>query len=304
MIPAPSSRSGAHDDHCSISAISRVANSKTNWSARASSRSGKYGAYVFFAYGSFRNEPKQTCSERWTPLHALDARVEETSDVGGGVRIVRGVARRRRLVELDPLAPGGREPADLVVERRHERLGEVRAIAVVLDRADERRQRERPRQRHLDVAIGTRPHVLELLDRAHAVRHADRSRRLLHRPHVERHRAHLAQRSCVTEAGHARREGPHEAGSPHLAVADDVEPGLLLIRDRAVDGVVEGLGDVGRTEAIRLHQLLRRVEPRRLRVAPDDRGRQHRKIGRQIVSHRAEGYGPHHDACRGARRRQ
>ena len=42
-----------------------------------------------------------------------------------------------------------------------------------------------------------------------------------------------------------RRE---EAGAAHLAVGDDVDPGLLLVTDRGVDRVVERLGEVGRTE--------------------------------------------------------
>ena len=42
--------------------------------------------------------------------------------------------------------------------------------------------------------------------------------------------------------------GGEEAGPAHLAVADDVDAGLLLVADREVDRVVEHLGEVGRPE--------------------------------------------------------
>ena len=132
--------------------------------------------------------------------------------------------------------------------------------------------------------------VRELLDRAHPVGTPTGPCGLLHRSHVERHRTHLAQRSRVSEAGHARRERPHEARPAHLTVADDVESRLLLIEDRSIDGVVERLLDVGRAEAIGLHQLLRGVEPRRVRVPADDGRREQRKIGRhRALSRHQEG---------------
>ncbi len=40
--------------------------------------------------------------------------------------------------------------------------------------------------------------------------------------------------------------GGEEAGPAHLAVADDVDPGLGLVAQREVDAVVEQLGEVGR----------------------------------------------------------
>ena len=154
-------------------------------------------------------------------LHAVDARVEQPGDVGGGVRIVRGVAGRRRLVELDPPAPGRSQPADLVVERGHEGLGQLRAVAVVLDGPDERRQRERAGQRHLDLAVGARPLAYANSSTAPMPsRHADRPRGLLHRPHVERHRPHLAQRPGI------RRPVMREAKA-HTKLARRISPSLM-----------------------------------------------------------------------------
>ena len=82
---------------------------------------------------------------------------------------------------------------------------------------------------------------------------------------------------AVAQAGHPRCECPHEAGSAHLAVADHVEPGLFLVEDCSIDGVVEGLLDVDRPEAAGLHQLLGGIEPRRVGIAADDGRRQQRQ---------------------------
>ena len=219
-------------------------------------------------------------------MHAgdtFDARVEEAGDVGGRVRVVGRIARRRRLVELDPLAARCRELADLVVERWHERLGEVGPVRVVVDGADEGRQGERTGQRDLDRRGSACRGVGELLDCTHPIRHANRTDGLLDVAHVERHRAHLARCPTIAETGHARCESPHEAGPTHLAVADHVEAGLLLVENRPVDGVVERLFDVDRPEATGLHQLFGAIEPRRMGVAADHGCRQDGETMRHVV---------------------
>ena len=70
--------------------------------------------------------------------------------------------------------------------------------------------------------------------------------------------------------------------SPSLMMS---RPGLHLIGDGPVDRVVERLGDVGRAEPVGFHELLGGVEPRRVGVAPDHRGRQQRQVRR----HRPDG---------------
>src|SRR5438093_13288026 len=42
--------------------------------------------------------------------------------------------------------------------------------------------------------------------------------------------------------------GGEEPGPAHLSVADDIDPGRLLVTDRDVHAVVEHLGEVGRSE--------------------------------------------------------
>src|SRR5205823_7505366 len=61
----------------------------------------------------------------------------------------------------------------------------------------------------------------------------------------------------------------------HLAVGDDVEPGLLLVADHSVRRVVEGLlvlDFLERDPDVAAAELL--VEPARPRVGADHRGRQ------------------------------
>ena len=211
---------------------------------------------------------------------ALDAGVEEPGDVGRRVGIVCCISGRRRLIELDPLATGGGELADLMVQCRHECLGKVRSVGVVVDRTDECGQRERAGQRDLDRGRGARRGIGELLDSTHSVRHSDGPDRLLYVAHVERHGAHLPRCATIAQARHTRCEGPHEAGPAHLTVADDVEPGLLLVEDRPIDGVVERFLDVDRAEPVGLHQFLGRVEPRRMGIATDNgRGQEGKTVG-------------------------
>ena len=207
--------------------------------------------------------------------NAVDAGVEQPGDVGSGVRVVGCIPGRGRLVELYPLAPGRGELADLVVQRGHERLGEMGAIGVVVHGTDEGGERERTRQRDLDRPCRAGRRVGELVDRAHPVRHAHRTDGLLNIAHVERHRAHLARRTAVAETRHSRGERPHEAGPAHLPVADDVKACLLLVEDGPINGVVERLLDIDGPEPVGLHQFLRGVEPRWMGVAADHRCWQH-----------------------------
>ena len=78
----------------------------------------------------------------------------------------------------------------------------------------------------------------------------------------------------IAKSRHTRGERPHEAGPAHLAVADDVEAGLLLVEDGPINGVVERLLDIDRPEPVGLHQFLGGVEPRWMGIAADHRRRQ------------------------------
>ena len=68
--------------------------------------------------------------------------------------------------------------------------------------------------------------------------------------------------------------GGEEAGPPHLAVADDVDPGPLLVADRQVDAVVEQLREVRRPELAALRGGDPVGEPAGMGVRPDDAGQQ------------------------------
>ncbi len=64
--------------------------------------------------------------------------------------------------------------------------------------------------------------------------------------------------------------GREEARPAHLAVADDVDPGLLLVPNRQVDAVGEQLVQVGRTELAPLGGVDPGREPARVGVGSHD----------------------------------
>ena len=75
--------------------------------------------------------------------------------------------------------------------------------------------------------------------------------------------------------------GREEARAAHLAVADDVDAGLLLVAQREVDRVVEHLGEVGRSELAALGRVDPGHEPGRPGVRADDARQQ------WLVTHRS-----------------
>ena len=82
--------------------------------------------------------------------------------------------------------------------------------------------------------------------------------------------------------------GGEEAGPAHLAVADDVDAGPLLVADREVDAVVEHLREIGRAELAALGGVDPGHEPRRPRVRADHARQQAaRAVGRADRSGRA-----------------
>ena len=66
--------------------------------------------------------------------------------------------------------------------------------------------------------------------------------------------------------------GGEEARPPHLAVADEVDAGVLLVAQREVDRVVQHLREIDRPELAALGGRDPGHEPRRARVRPDDAG--------------------------------
>src|SRR5262249_36025565 len=71
--------------------------------------------------------------------------------------------------------------------------------------------------------------------------------------------------------------------APPLAVAEDVDAGRLLQRDREGNGLVAGALPFGRRQSAR-HELCEQIEqPRRPRQAADDGGREQRETLKESV---------------------
>ncbi len=70
--------------------------------------------------------------------------------------------------------------------------------------------------------------------------------------------------------------GGEEARSAHLAVGHDIDPGVGLVAQREVDGVIEDLGDVRGTQVPASGGIHREREPARTGVRPDDGRREWR----------------------------
>src|SRR6185369_3596700 len=75
--------------------------------------------------------------------------------------------------------------------------------------------------------------------------------------------------------------GREEPGSAHLAVADHVDAGLLLVPDREIDAVRQDLGEVRRPELAGRRGRDPMGEPARVGMGPDDAGQQ------RLVAHRS-----------------
>ena len=162
----------------------------------------------------------------------------------------------------------GRDQAlELRPEDRHERLGRGVALAVDLARAvgQPARQRVRPGQRHLERPRRARSRRSGTPRRRRG-RRARRSARGPRSDAAGRGRRHPSRRSggsARTPVRCAVELGGEEAGPAHLAVADDVDAGLLLVAQGEVDGVVEHLVEIGRPELAALGGGDPGHEPRR-----------------------------------------
>ena len=149
------------------------------------------------------------------------------------------------------VAPAGRQPFDLGAEDRHERLRGGIALRVDLARpvGQPAGQRVRPGQRHLERPGAALRRVAVLGDDAETVGSGDRFEHLEAVLLVVPACAQTAVGRECPDAGQVRVElGGEEAGPSHLAVADDVDAGRLLVVQGKVDRVVEHLLEVGGSE--------------------------------------------------------
>ena len=214
--------------------------------------------------------------------HVGDDRVEQRREVGRGV----GVDRRRRLVDLDERGALGDERTDLGGEDRDERLGRGEALRIDAATDEPARQRERPRQRHLERPSRARPREAELLDDPEPV---GRSDGFEHLEAVLLVVAGCSDPALGLERAQTREVaielGGEEARAAHLAVGHDVDAGLLLVAQRGVDGVVLELGDVGGPELAATGSGDADDQPRRVSVRADDTRRQVAAEARRGLRH-------------------
>ena len=192
-----------------------------------------------------------------------------------------------RLVDLDHVGAGGMQVLDLGVDRggvRQRRRLEV-GVVLVLRLL---RHRERAGHGHLDHVVGVRLQELHVAD-ADRLWPRYRASDPWHRVGMP---AAIEGRPGVVDVDALERGGEVVAVglAPHLAVGDDVEPGLLLGADGQHRGVVLRLREVLRIDPPQLQRSHPRREaagelgpvdqPVRLGVAPHQRGRQDRQRGR------------------------
>src|SRR6266542_4966749 len=211
-------------------------------------------------------------------LHALDAGVEHLDVLAD----LAGHDGRRRLVDLDPVGAGGDERLELGVHGRHEVPAERQPVVVVgVARArlhvDGEGHRARARRLHRLVGLGLE--VLELLDGAEPLGYGDLPDGAVARHAVVGIEAGLPERLQRLQALHLPVEGLDEEEAPHLAVADHVDAGALLVADGELGGVVEGLPHVGLPVLARLDLVERGPEPGGEAVAPHDVGVEQREAG-------------------------
>ena len=218
--------------------------------------------------------------EPGAPDHGCHRRVEQGREVGRGLRMDRG----RRLVDLDEVRAGGDEAIQLRPQDRHERLrgGVPRRVDLARPVGQPAGQRVRPGEGHLQRPGRARDRVAILGDDAEAVGRGDRLEDLEAVLLVVRPGPQPSRRWQRADARHVPVElGREEAGPPHLAVADDVDAGLLLVAQGEVHRVVEHLLEVGRAELAALGSVDPGHEPRRSRVRADDAGEE------RLLAHRS-----------------
>ena len=142
------------------------------------------------------------------------------------------------LVDLHHVRPCVEQVADLLVHGRRVRQRSARVIGIMLV-LRLLGHRERPGHGHLDGPIrvaAQEAHVLDL----HGVPPADRADDPRHRVGVT---APVERRPRVVDVDPGERGGEPVgvALTPHLAVGDDVQPGVLLGPDRQQRRVILGL---------------------------------------------------------------
>src|SRR5262245_26328512 len=180
--------------------------------------------------------------------------------------------RGRRLVDLDDVCACVDEAAELGLEDRDERLSGCDPVLVDLAGAvpEAARERVRPGQRDLERPRRPRPGRGELGDDPETVRCGDRLEHLEAVLLVVAGRPEQPLRRQGPDASQVAVElGREEACPAHLAVADHVDPSLLLVADRDVDAVGQELLEVRRTELAALGGRDAGREPAWMGVRPD-----------------------------------
>src|SRR5262249_50622434 len=139
------------------------------------------------------------------------------------------------------------------------------------------RQRDRSRDGRLRRLVRLRREISELVDDAEPLGYRHASDGPIARHAVVCVEARLAQRLDMLEALHLSVERLYEEEATHLAVANHVDAGALLVADGELRGIVEGLLDVGLAVVAGLDPVERAPEPAREPVTPHDMGRNERK---------------------------
>ena len=201
----------------------------------------------------------------------LDGGVEQRREVRWRI----GVDGRRRVVDLDVVGALGDQALQLGTQDRYEgfRGSVARLVDLAVAGPQSAGQRVRSGQRHLQRPSRARAREAELLDDAESVRRGDRLEDL--EPMLLVVPADAEPPVCDERAQSAdvlvelRGE---EAGTAHLAVGHEVDPGVLLVAQREIDGVVQHLREVRGTELTAFGGVDPRHEPRRPGVRPDHAG--------------------------------
>src|SRR5438445_4454418 len=228
--------------------------------------------------------------------HALDARVEHLHVLAD----LPGHDRGRGLVELDVVRARLHERAQLGVDGRDEIPAEGEPIVVVRVAGPELhvdRERDRAGAGRFHRLLGLAFQVLELLDRAEPADHLDALPRPVARGRVVRVEAGLSERLHGLEAVRLRVERLHEEEASHLAVADDVHAGALLVADRELGRVVERLLRIDLAVVAGLDLVERGPEPSREAVTSHHVSRDRRPRGGHALFFIR---GPGSDASRGS----
>jgi hypothetical protein len=198
------------------------------------------------------------------------------------------VDRRRWLVDLDDLGARVHESAELRREDRDKRLRgrDPRFVDLAAPVREPARQRVRPGQRDLERPRRPRTCGRVLGDDSQPVGRSDPLEHGKSMEPIVRTDAEPPVCRDRLDTGQVAVElGGEEAGPAHLAIADHVDPGLLLVADREVDAVGEELGEIRPPELAALGGRDPVGEPARVRVRPDDT-RQERLPVHRLRAHR------------------